>query len=131
MSTTLEELFGEVIYSYSREQAIADGVLVDVSETAKEAGFKFNTVVTRAVWEDCIAWDNDNEKAYQDESGRLWDVLFMAAFNARQTNGNNSLFELYRIPQGKTKAILVKLKSVISGGDNGEPVITIMQPQED
>ena len=27
----------EVIYAYTRKEALADGVLVDVSETAKEA----------------------------------------------------------------------------------------------
>jgi hypothetical protein len=36
----------EVISSYSRAQAIADGVLIDVSKMAKEAGFKWATVVT-------------------------------------------------------------------------------------
>jgi len=127
----LEDYFGEAIHTYTREQAIADGVLVDVSETAQEAGFMFNTVVTRAVWNDCIAWNNSDEIAYQDESGRLWDVVFMAAFNARQTNGNISLFELYRIPQGKTKAVSVKLKLHIGSGDTVTPVITIMLPEED
>src|SRR6185437_8267129 len=43
--------FGEVIYSYTRAQAIADGVLVDVSETAKEAGFKYPVALTRMVFD--------------------------------------------------------------------------------
>lgn len=34
---TITEVFGEVIHSYTRAQAIADGVLVDISETAREA----------------------------------------------------------------------------------------------
>jgi|GEM_PF-3971997 len=36
---TLAEVFGQSIYIYTRAQAIEDGVLVDVSETAKEARF--------------------------------------------------------------------------------------------
>src|ERR1019366_6309710 len=44
------ELFGEVISSYSRAQAIEDGVFVDVSATAKEAGIKFPVAMTRTVW---------------------------------------------------------------------------------
>lgn len=32
--------FGPVVFSYTRAQAIEDGVLVDVSEMAKEAGIK-------------------------------------------------------------------------------------------
>ena len=35
-----------VIYSYTRAQAIEDGVLVDVTEQAKATGFKLPTVVT-------------------------------------------------------------------------------------
>lgn len=41
-----DPLWGEPIFSYSRKQAIADGVLVDVSEMAREAGFKYPVAVT-------------------------------------------------------------------------------------
>ena len=41
-----ESLFGEVIFSYTRAQAIADRVLIDVTPTALEAGFRFPTAVT-------------------------------------------------------------------------------------
>lgn len=34
------EIFGDPIHTYSREQALEDGFLVDVSETAREAGFE-------------------------------------------------------------------------------------------
>lgn len=45
------ELFGEPIYIYTRKQAIEDGVLIDVTETAKEAGFKVPVAVTCALHE--------------------------------------------------------------------------------
>ena len=47
--------FGGVIFRYTREQAIADGVLVDVSETAKEAGFRLPVAVSRAAWYEYVA----------------------------------------------------------------------------
>lgn len=50
---SLEDLLGPVIYSYTRAEAIADHVLIDVSETAWEAGFKWPVALTHAVWEDC------------------------------------------------------------------------------
>ncbi len=37
---SVESFFGEVISTYTRAQAIQDGVLVDVSAMAREAGFK-------------------------------------------------------------------------------------------
>jgi hypothetical protein len=40
----------EVIYAYTRAQAIEDGVLIDVSSVASEAGIKFPVAMTRTVW---------------------------------------------------------------------------------
>ena len=77
------EPFGPVIFAYTRAQAIADGVLVDVTDTAREAGFKIPVAVTRTVWDRIVALP-DGYKGVQDESGRLWDVLWMASVYARQ-----------------------------------------------
>lgn len=49
-NNSLTEIFGEVIYSYTRAQALEDGELVDVTETAREAGFKLPFAVSRALW---------------------------------------------------------------------------------
>ena len=48
---TLEEIFGEPIASYSRRQAIEDGVLVDLTQpetvrAVREAGFKWPVAMT-------------------------------------------------------------------------------------
>ncbi len=45
-------IFGKPVYSYTRAQAIADGVMVDNSSLAKEAGFTAPVAMTRTVW-DC------------------------------------------------------------------------------
>ncbi len=42
--------FGPAISAYSRAQAIEDGILVDVSDTAREAGFNIPVAITRTVW---------------------------------------------------------------------------------
>ena len=69
---------GEVISSYTREQAIEDGYLIDISnhKLTKEAGFKVPLAVTRDLWHK-IEVPKDLE-GIQDLKGRLWDVLFMA-----------------------------------------------------
>ncbi len=130
-------LFGEVIYSYTRKQAIDDGVLIDTTEMAKEAGFKWPVALTAAAWADCVAWsDADNElQAHQDQSGRLWDVLFMASYAIRTANNSDQQlpFDLYRIARDgrATESQRLTLKIILGPGDNGEPVITIMLPEED
>lgn len=133
----IDELFGEVIYAYTRAQAVEDGVLVDVSETAREAGFRWPVALTRAAWADCVAWteDDSHRQVCQDESGRLWDVLWMAfnAIRGTATDEPQILYEFYRVPRdGKSiRARRTKLKLVAGPGDAGEPVMTIMLPEED
>ena len=68
-----ENIFGEVIHSYTRAQAIEDGMLIDVSEMAKEAGFRMSVAVTARVWAQCI--EVPAKVQAQDEMGRLWDVV--------------------------------------------------------
>jgi hypothetical protein len=50
-----ESPFGEVIYSYTRAQALADGVQVDVTKTAQEAGIKFPVFLSRMVFDAYVA----------------------------------------------------------------------------
>lgn len=126
---------GPVIYGYSRAQAIADGVLVDVSAMAREAGFSVPVAMTSAAWADCVEWsDQDsNRQVHQDEAGRLWDVLWMSHLAARRTQGGTVAVQLYRVPRGGRGRMPRKttLHMNIDPGDAAEPVITLMLPGED
>ena len=132
-----EAFFGEVISTYTRTQAIDDGVLIDAGSMASEAGFKWPVALTSAVWADCVAWteDDSEQQVHQDQSGRLWDVLYMAshAIRTAKDSGDRLLFQLYRVACDghSTEAVLVTLKLIVGPGDAGEPVITILQPHED
>lgn len=132
---SLESLFGNVIYAYSRADAMADGVLVDVSETAREAGFRIPVAMTAAAWDDCVQWSDTDSKRQtpQDEAGRLWDVLCMAAIAVRKARGKRCPFQLCRVPRGgrATRPRTTTLHLHIGAGDAGEPVITVLMPTED
>ncbi len=135
--SSAESFFGEVIATYSRTQALADGVLVDAGPMAAEAGFQWPVALTAAAWADCVAWsDEDNrQQGYQNESGRLWDVLFMASYAIRAQSGSGDRleFQLYRVPRDgqAVQAVLTTLKLIVGPGDRGEPVVTILLPDED
>jgi len=120
------ELFGDAIYVYTREQAINDGVLVDVTEMGKEAGFKVPVAVTCALHE---IINTIPKSSCQDFEGRLWDVLYMGMVAAQNGADSDTLHYDLILTHGKKKNITLKM--VISGGDNGEPVVTIMLPDED
>mgnify|MGYP000128521510 CR=1 FL=1 len=69
----LTEFFGEVISTYSRAQALEDGVLIDAGHMAKEAGFRWPVAITAAAWDDCVAWTDEDSRTQvpQDLAGRL------------------------------------------------------------
>ena len=122
------EPFGPVIYSYSRAQAIEDGVLVDVTERAKEAGFKWPFAMTAEVWQ--LIEQIPPNYSHEDIEGRLWDVLMVARYRiAKAGKGEDSVFfEPILHHNGGDK---VKLKLQVGPGDDSNPVLTLMLPWQD
>jgi len=126
----------EIIHTYTRAQAIADGELVAVDPgLAREAGFVIPVALTRAAWSDCVQWTSDDNRlqhTLQDETGRLWDVLFMARLAASR-GGRQTTVRLVRVPRdGQSQHPQpVDLVMVCGPGDDAKPVITIMQPGEE
>ena len=123
--------FDPIFASYTRKEALSDGVLIDAGSMAQEAGFTVPIAFTANAWHDCVSWtDADSEKqTHQDPLGRLWDVLTMALYGIKSTkrSGRSLLFSLYRIPRDgeSIDAREATLKLIIGPGDRGEPVITI------
>jgi len=111
------EPFGEVISSYSRAQALEDGVLGDVSEKAREAGFKIPVAITERL---------HNHLEGESYNGRLWDVLNVLMFSIRQSGAGERIY--FKVKIGRK---VEDLWAVCGPGDNMEPVITIMFQDED
>lgn len=130
MNNSLTEIFGEVISSYSRADAIEDGVLIDVSAVAKEAGISFPCCVTVGVWAEYVKVPAKVE--CQDESGRLWDILYMLKHAIKTSRSGGSRIDFSLLVRNTNRAPKpVKLYALCGPGDNLEPVITIMLPGED
>ena len=119
----------DVIYSYTRKQAIEDGVLIDVSDTAIRVGIKYPAAVTAAVWNQYIKPDSSLKSLGQSVRGRLWDVLWMFCVNAFICKDSILYFDVYFLMEKKLE--LITLKAVCGPGDTILPVITIMLPGED
>lgn len=124
----------DLISVYTRAQAIDDRILIDVSEMAKEAGITIPVALTTRVWHEIVVPDDRSRPYGQSEEGRLWDILMMLHFRLSIPRGDASLLVasfsvivIMKERQGRT----ITLKAMIGGGDNGEPVITIMFPEED
>ena len=126
-----------VIDAYTRAQAIEDGILVDVSDIAREAGFTIPVAVTRTVWDRLIALP-EGYRGFQDQAGRLWDVLWMARHYARRASNRDrvrmcvlvrdvrkDLRDSNRAPRKHFPIV------AIGAGERGEAAITIMFAEDD
>ena len=123
--------FGNVIFSYTQKQAIADGVLIDVTAAASARGFKLHTVVTDSLFNRYVTPPEGLIGEGQTIEGRLHDLLSMAFFAAKR-NPRNSRAEftvLFLMRPGHREEIDVVLD--VGPGDDREPVVTIMLPGDD
>src|SRR5262245_12115153 len=121
----------DLIHRYSRADALRDGVLIDVSATAREAGIRYPVALTCAVWEKCISVSPS--VLCQDKACRLWDVCWLRACASRRGgSGAEVRFGVHvRNDNREGTPPLVRLKAECGPGDHGESVITLMLPDED
>ncbi len=119
----------DIIHRYTRKEALEDGVLIDVSKVAQEAGIKYPTAVTSTVWGDFVRVPEG--VVTQDEQGRLWDIIWLLRLAIQQSHGENTVhFYLHcRNSDHQVKRFL--LKAVCGPDDDAAPCITVMMPDED
>jgi hypothetical protein len=125
----------QIIYSYSRAQALADGVLVDVTAQAAEVGFALPVAVTVGLWSRYIVPADPLRQAGQSEAGRLHDVLALvrAAIGRLRVAGQPSDRVSFRMAfvMPPDRSVTVRLVAVCGPGDDGAAVVTVMLEGED
>jgi len=134
----------DIVHAYTRAQAIAEGALVDVTETAHDFGFRCPVAMSKAAYERCVRVPEG--VSCEDEVGRLCDVMWMLRCSIQrlqQTGGEVPIpgvkwtacfrvlqFDLFvKNDEGGPKRIT--LKAISGPGDNEERVISICLPDED
>jgi hypothetical protein len=79
--------FDNIIYRYTRQNAIDDGVLVDVTEQAWETGIRLPSVVTAHLHD--VLEHIPAQSVGQDYRGRLHDVLWMTFLKLKAMKGKD------------------------------------------
>ena len=137
----------EVISSYSRADALADGTLVDLSALARQAGFRYEVAVTVGVFAVLAPWAQgsqgdvskpaEGQPLYglgQSFDGRAWDLLTILLYEIRRGKGGARVdfAPLFLMPGfAQDRPMPVQLVAICGPGDEGEPTITIALPGED
>ncbi len=123
-----------VLFAYTREQALADGVLADLTGWARESGFTVPVACTASVWHGCLEPPPGSEAEGQSRRGRAHDLLTVLFHACKRTEGDSVRFAVVFVQAregGGFRQATVDLKAVIGPGDQGEPVLTVMLPSED
>jgi hypothetical protein len=86
--------------------------------------------LTRAAWELCVALSPAAKRAGNDERGRLWDVIWMMRWAVGRSRGGSDIaFELLCVT-GSVRPSRVALRAAVGPGDDAEPVVTVMLPDD-
>jgi hypothetical protein len=116
--------------TYSWTQAVHDGRLIDVTETARDTGFNYPVAVTRAAWRRCVQPPERAEG--QDETRRLSNVLDPLIGRIRSIAGpGDALHYQVRVRDGDRKPRAVTLRAVVAFDDDGWPCLRVSLPEED
>lgn len=132
ISTESTDLFGSVVYAYTRGQAVRDGVQVPVLQTTtREAGITVPVYLTRGVFDRYVTVPANVEG--QDLEGRLWDVIWMtAAAMRRAKSGTDRITVQLYVRNDNRRPRPVQLVAVLSALDidDPQPALTIQLPEE-
>ncbi len=130
--SSLRGICGDAIYSYTRAQAIEDGVLVDamagdLAEVSRQH-YKHPVAMTAGVFS-LIKRAVEHPKHCNDYKGVWHDVLYMSHAAPAKRWQTGCLFPVIITGTGRRRNHTLKIEC--GPGDDGEPVMTVMLPEED
>jgi hypothetical protein len=132
MSDSESSSFGPVIFSYSRAQALEDQLLWDFTTLAREAGFRVPLAVTEAVYKEYLDPSQTLVDEGQSLNGRAWNLLQVLHFAAAVSPDRDTVyFKVLFVLTPGCPPEPVELKATCGPGDEGEPVLTVLMPNED
>ena len=127
----VDPIFGAVIHTYTRAQAIADGVLVDatigdLAEVTRQHHGNADVAMTAAVF-DLMRKAVENPNWSNDYKGVWHDILWMARCHGFPKRGDDRLFKLIITGTGRKRYHVLRIMGEVI---NGRITITVMLPTE-
>lgn len=126
----------DIVYAYTRAQAITDGVLHEVTKAATQTGFKLPVAVTDTIWSKYIEVTPELEEYGQSTEARLLDVLMVLYFKIHSLPHDHTASRItftvkFLMDPENEEYEEPELTADCGPGDHGEPVITILLPDYD
>ncbi len=123
-----DDYCGNGIQAKTRKQAIADGLLFDTTEIAKKMGIPYPVALTASVYQKYVRIPAGKP---QNEIGWSSGIVYVLSVAIQYSRGSSDSVLFFKISgRRRYKDPPVALKAVCLPGDDEEPVITIMMPNE-
>jgi hypothetical protein len=122
----------EPVYSYSRKQALDDGVLVDLTDFTADHGIVFPAACTAGVYYRYLVPDKTLQAQGQTLEARIDDLLstLAVAIKGQPASADRLTFQTaFLMPRGRK--VTVTFTCICGPDDAGDPVLTILLPGED
>jgi hypothetical protein len=134
--STLTEIFGEVIDVYSRANALEDGVLIDLGQffhqgkpVLESVGIRYPVAITSAAFGAALSGEDDLEA--DPELPHKVVHLLRSMKEAINESANGHLLRFKVVNYRGAESSTIDLKAMCGPGDDAEPVLTVMLPDED
>ena len=110
----------------ARQDAIDDGDLIEITRMGRDAGIIYPLAISARAAQIMVPFPNMPQEIVTEN---LWDTLHAFRDKASVATAEEFEFQVSLYQNGLVPT--VTFKATVSPGDDGEPVITIMMPDED
>jgi excisionase family DNA binding protein len=110
----------------ARQDAIDDGDLIEITRMGRDMGITYPLAVSARAAQSMVPFTNIPQETVTEN---LWDTLHAFRDKALTTTEEEFEFQVSLYQNGLVPTLT--FKAAVSPGDDGEPVITIMLPDED
>jgi len=126
MSNALED---NIISTYTKQDAIDDGIFIDITEQASKAGFKIPVAITKNLFSTFISSAKSDEVEAEADTNKRLDVFLKQMYQECLTANRNNSILTAKIYLDNKRAVVWAVIEGTSPSDP-RPTITIMLPED-
>jgi hypothetical protein len=129
----MSDPIGYPIQALTRAQALADGILIDISDFAKEAYFCCPMAVSENLFYKYLSPPYNLLSQGQSLTRRIQETLNQlktAIYDHPKARTLTFTASFVMLPKDRPIPISVQVKATLSPGDDGKPVITLSIPED-
>ena len=119
---------------FDRNQAVEDGLQIDISEYTKSAGLLIPSYVTKQLWDEVVKIDRTTNELNTEEDKRIKEVVSRLVYfirTHRQTSKTNMVYFIVEFKrEGEQQNYDLVSHIGVIDDENADPCITLFMADE-